>query len=111
MILGLGRSPGKEKGCPIQYSGLENSLDCYRVGQTERLSLSHFHSVVMLRCDLRVVAVKLRAQFKGYSKNPRGRQEEMPLTWIQVVTTEMTDSDLITVLGTDCYSSHRYFSL
>ena len=27
-ILGLGRSPGEEKGYPLQYSGLENSMDC-----------------------------------------------------------------------------------
>ena len=25
---GLGRFPGKEKGYPLQYSGLENSMDC-----------------------------------------------------------------------------------
>ena len=32
-IPGLGRSPGEEKGYPLQYSGLENSMDCivYRV--------------------------------------------------------------------------------
>ena len=26
-IPGLGRSPGEEKGYPLQYSGLENSMD------------------------------------------------------------------------------------
>ena len=26
-VLGLGRSPGEEKGYPLQYSGLENSMD------------------------------------------------------------------------------------
>ena len=26
-IPGLGRSTGEGKGCPIQYSGLENSMD------------------------------------------------------------------------------------
>ena len=25
---GLGRSPGEGKGYPLQYSGLENSMDC-----------------------------------------------------------------------------------
>ena len=24
----LGRSPGEGKGCPLQYSGLENFMDC-----------------------------------------------------------------------------------
>ena len=36
-IPGLGRSPGEEKGYPLQYSGLENSMDMDR---TEQLSLS-----------------------------------------------------------------------
>ena len=27
-IPGLGRSPGEGKGNPLQYSGLENSMDC-----------------------------------------------------------------------------------
>ena len=27
-IPGLGRSPGEEKDYPLQYSGLENSVDC-----------------------------------------------------------------------------------
>ena len=27
LILGLGRSPGEEKGYPLQYSCLENSMD------------------------------------------------------------------------------------
>ena len=27
-ISGLGRSPGVRKGYPLQYSGLENSMDC-----------------------------------------------------------------------------------
>ena len=47
-ILGLGRSPGEGKGCPLQYSGLENSMDCvYRPwgrkesDTTECLSLSN----------------------------------------------------------------------
>ena len=28
LILGLGRSPGEGKAYPLQYSGLENSMDC-----------------------------------------------------------------------------------
>ena len=46
-IPGLGRSPGKGKGYPLQYSGLENSMDCIVHGvsresnMTERPSLSH----------------------------------------------------------------------
>jgi len=28
LIPGLGRSPGEGKGYPLQYSDLENSMDC-----------------------------------------------------------------------------------
>ena len=33
----MGRSPGEEKGYPLQYSGLENSLDCIVHGVTKSL--------------------------------------------------------------------------
>ena len=35
-IPGLGRSPGEGKGCPLQYSGLENSKDCTVRGIAKR---------------------------------------------------------------------------
>ena len=34
-IVGLGRSPGAGKGYPLQYSGLENSMECIVHGVTE----------------------------------------------------------------------------
>ena len=34
-IPGLGRSPGKGNGYPLQYSGLENSMDCTVHGVTK----------------------------------------------------------------------------
>ena len=47
LIPGLGRSSGEGKGYPLQYSGLENSIDSIVHGvtkesdMTERLSLTH----------------------------------------------------------------------
>ena len=45
-IPGLGRSPGEGKGYPLQYSGLENSMDCIVLGVDKELDtteqLSHF---------------------------------------------------------------------
>ena len=45
-IPGLGRSPGEGKGYPLQYSGLENSMDCIDHGvaksQTQQSDF-HFH--------------------------------------------------------------------
>ena len=45
-IPGLGRSPGKGDGYTLQYSGLENSMDCMVHGVAKsqtRLSGFHFH--------------------------------------------------------------------
>ena len=45
-ILGLGRSPGEQKGYSLQYSGLENSMDCIVHGVPKSwtgLSNFHFH--------------------------------------------------------------------
>ena len=48
LIPGLGRSPGEGKGYPLQYSGMENSMDCIVHGdaksQTE-LRDFHFHHI------------------------------------------------------------------
>ena len=43
-IPGLGRSPGEGKGYPLQYSGLENSMDCIVYGVAKCWTgLSDFH--------------------------------------------------------------------
>ena len=43
-IPGLGRYPGEGKGYPLQYSGLENSMDCIVHGVAKsRTWLSNFH--------------------------------------------------------------------
>jgi len=44
LIPGLGRSPGEGKGYPLQYSGLENSMDCIVHGVAKsQTRLSDFH--------------------------------------------------------------------
>ena len=43
-IPGLGKSPEEGKGYPLQYSGLENSMDCIVHGVTKSQTwLSNFH--------------------------------------------------------------------
>ena len=45
-IPGLERFPGEGKGYPLQYSGLENSMDCIVHGVTKsRTQLSDFHTI------------------------------------------------------------------
>ena len=65
MIPGLGRSPEEEKGHPLQYSGLENSMDCIHGGHkesdmTERLSLSLLFSLNALSIEDFISFVSLR---------------------------------------------------
>ena len=49
MIPGLGRSPGEGKDYPLQYSGLENSMDCivHRVAKSQT-RLSDFHRISLI---------------------------------------------------------------
>ena len=59
-IPGLGRSPGQGKGYSLQYSGLENSMDCIVHGVTKsRTQLSDFHSLPLQRliCGCRSIKV------------------------------------------------------
>ena len=47
LIPELGRSPEEGKGYPLQYSGLENSMDCTVCGVTKSwIQLSNFHSLL-----------------------------------------------------------------
>ena len=67
-IPGSGRSPGEGKGHPLQYSGLENAMDCIVDGvamsQTRRSDF-HFHfqrsKVHTLRLCSEEVAIRIRA--------------------------------------------------
>ena len=48
-IPGLGRSPGERKGYPLQYSGLENSMDCIVHGAAKsQTGLSNFDFTLSL---------------------------------------------------------------
>ena len=53
LIPGLGRAPGEEKGYPLQYSGLENSMGCVVHGVTKsQTRLSYFHSLISYLASL-----------------------------------------------------------
>ena len=54
LIPGLGRSPGEGKGYPLQYSGLENSMDCMVHGgrkESDTTNDSHFNFSVLSKGD------------------------------------------------------------
>ena len=58
LIPGLGRSPGEGKGSPLQYSGLENSMECIVLWVTKswtRLSDFHFHTLAAAWMTLEII--------------------------------------------------------
>ena len=56
-VPGLGRSPGEENNYPLQYSGLENSMDCivHKVAKSQT-RLSNFHLASCLNLSGLVVS-------------------------------------------------------
>ena len=58
LIPRLGRSPGEGKGCPLQYSGLENSMDCIVAKIQTQLSDFHFTRTGSRDVDNLVVVAK-----------------------------------------------------
>ena len=58
-VPGLGRSPGEGKGCALQYSGLENSVDWTVHGVAESWTrLSDFHFTSLCPGDLQKPGVE-----------------------------------------------------
>ena len=53
LTLGSGRSHGEGKGYPLQYSGLENSMDCIVHGVAKsQTGLSDFHFQLSIQAIL-----------------------------------------------------------
>ena len=73
-ILGLGRSPGEGKGYPLQYSSLENSVDCIVHGVAKsgtRLSDFHFQKVQFIVNKNKQIIIIMATVFifiSGYSE-------------------------------------------
>ena len=83
MIPGLGRSPGEGKGYPLQYSGLENSMDYTVHGVAEsRTRLSDFHFTLMVGRNImtciwmegRTTCFLQFQRGEGYSPGPNNRR-------------------------------------
>ena len=65
MILGLGRSPGKGKGYPLQYSCLDNSMDRGAWKAT-------VHGAAWLRCKESACTVGDLVLTPGLGRSPGG---------------------------------------
>jgi len=79
-ILGLGRSPGAGNGNPLQYSGLENSMDrrarqaiVHGVAKSQtRLSNLHFTSTSCFGvCFVNVCVRTSTPAYYNYNENPQ----------------------------------------
>ena len=57
LIPGLGGSPREEKGYPLQYSGLENSMNCIVYGVAKsQTQLSNFHFTESILYHLKYIS-------------------------------------------------------
>ena len=82
-IPGLGRSPGEGNSYPLQYSGLENSMNCIAHGVAKRQTrLSDFHLLLWL-----IILVHAKATLDLESFFPTGQhkgapfKEKLSLVW------------------------------
>ena len=85
-IPGLGRSPWEGKGYPLQYSGLENSMDCivHVVAKSwTRLSNFHFHIDFG---DLMRRSNSLEKTLRLGKIEDRGRREWQKMRWLDGIT-------------------------
>ena len=83
-IPGLGRSPAEGKDYPLQYSGLENSMDCTVHGVTKswtRLSDFHFHfQVLVVARRIFKVACRIQSFDQGLNLGPLHREHRVLAT-------------------------------
>ena len=74
MIPGLGRAPGEGKGYPLQYSGLENSMDGIVHGVTKSRNFTSLS--LHLPCQFNIVWQFLLARAIGQEKQIKHIQNE-----------------------------------
>ena len=84
-IPGLGRSPGEGNGYPLQYSGLENSIDCVVL---HTVNVQHFPIVKTM---LKLVYSKMTtwSSFTGDCKLPAGNHLTVFVTLVQYLTEKL----------------------
>ena len=81
-VPGLGRSPGGGKGYPLQYSGLENSMDCIVHGVAKsQTQLSNFHFTPLLWAWVQFLVWELRSHKLCSTAQPKqkaNKQKKQP---------------------------------
>ena len=81
LIPGLGRSPREGKGYPLQYSGLENSMECIVHGVTKsQTRLSNFHFTSLTVTVATVLAKTLTVILAFKTRKPRTTMTQLLVT-------------------------------
>ena len=87
-IPGLGRSPGEGKGYPLQYSGLENPVDCWVHGVTQSQTRLKRLSLVVEKVKVKVTQSCLTlchpTDFSPPGSSVRGILQVSILEWVAV---------------------------
>ena len=107
LVPGLGRSPREGKGYPLQYSGLENSMDRVVHGVTKgQAQLNDFHSPISLN-------FKVFDHVSVYTEG--ASQVALVVKDLSANAGDIRDMDLISVLGRSPReghgSSHKTFRI
>ena len=82
LIPGLSRSPGEGNGNPLQYSGLEKSMDCIAPGVAKsqtRLSHFHFHCILKGQGEANGNRINQLENKKRHSRNKRKKKKDGPV--------------------------------
>ena len=86
MIPGLGRSPGEGNSYPLQYSGLENSMDCIVHGVTKSWTqLSKFHLTFGDPCS-----ACHRGLVASFCEQPQVPHRPRPSSWSLLTVIQLT---------------------
>ena len=99
LIPGLGRSPGEGEGYPLQYSGLENSMDSIVHGITKSWTgLSNFHfqgwKCVWGGCVDFITVVTHEEQDACETNKSIGPEKHSPFIWMQNICWEVSETNL-----------------
>ena len=102
-VPGLGRSPGEGKGYPLQYSGLENSMDCIVYGVAKSWTrLSDFHSPISFPSHPSRLMQSLCLSFLRHTANP---------CWLSILHMAMYFSFTGRALSLDLHAADSQISL